>query len=308
MLPGVSADLNGSGSTAEPTGAADVEAVDLAGRAAVRAQGRMKVHPIADLFPMMGADELKDFAEDITVRGQLQPIVVYQGEILDGRNRYAACLLAGVEPRFEEFDGTDPVGYILAGNMARRHMSKGQRAMIIARVRLETKQTTREAGGRHGVSAAGISQAGKVIKFRNDLVNSVTSGSISLDAAYKYAQESKAQVEEAERLLAELRIVAPDLADQVVDGELAVGQAVKMWRDREDLRKRQERARAETATGKLCDYVWPISCWSGEVAVRYATNYDPAEARSRKITKQTLVDARKALDEIIRVWDERRLP
>jgi hypothetical protein len=268
----------------------------------------LKAHPVADLFPMLGADELKDMADDIATQGQLQPIVVLDGEILDGRNRHAACELAGVEPKFEPYSGDDPVGFVVAANMARRHMTKGQRAMIIAQVCLVSKQTMREAAGQHGISAGRISQASLVIKHRADLVKSVISGVVPLDDAYRYAQESKAKTEEAERLLAELRDCAPDLADRVVDEDLTIHQAVKAWSDRETLRKNRERTAAETATSKMCDYVYPIAQWSSEIAVRYARNYNPADARARQITKQTLIDARKRIDDIIDIWDKRRLP
>ncbi|HEX3871826.1 MAG TPA: ParB N-terminal domain-containing protein [Pirellulales bacterium] len=267
-----------------------------------------RAHPVADLFPMMSDDELKDLAADIDLRGQLQPIVVHKDEILDGRNRYAACKLAGVNPTFEQYDDDDPVGHVLAANMARRHMTKGQRAMIIAQVCLVSKQTMREAAGQHGISAGRISQASLVIKHRADLVKSVISGLVPFDDAYRYAQKSKAEAEEAERLLAELRDCAPDLADRVVDGDLTIHQAVKARSDRETLRKNQERTAAETATSKMCDYVYPIAHWSSEIAVRYAQNYNPADARVRQITRKMLNDARTAIDDIDRIFEERGLP
>jgi hypothetical protein len=267
----------------------------------------MKVHPVADLFPMMSDDELKDMAADITLRGQLKPIVVHEGEILDGRNRYAACELAGVEPTFEPYDGNDPVGYVLAVNMARRHMTKGQRAMVIAQICLVSKQTMREAAGQHGISAALISQASLVIKHRADLIGSVVSGAVPLGDTYKYAQVGKAETEEAERLMKELRSCAPDLADQVVDGELAVKDAHRKWRDRETLRKNQERSAAETATSKLCGHIPNIACWRGDLAKRYASNYNPADAYSKRIDRKMLDDARQALDDITKVLEERGL-
>jgi hypothetical protein len=55
------------------------------------------------------------------------------GRVLDGRNRLAACELASVEPAFETYDGTDPDTNGLSVNIARRHLSKGQQAMVAAR-------------------------------------------------------------------------------------------------------------------------------------------------------------------------------
>jgi len=63
-------------------------------------------------------------------RGLLHPVVLdADGWILDGRNRYATCELARVEPRFETYDGDDPAGYALAANIQRRNLTKGQQAM-----------------------------------------------------------------------------------------------------------------------------------------------------------------------------------
>jgi ParB-like chromosome segregation protein Spo0J len=267
----------------------------------------MKAHPVADLFPMLSDDELKDLAEDIKIRGLLHPIVVYDEQILDGRNRYAACELAGVTPTFTPYEDDDHVGFVVAENMARRHMTKGQRAMIIAQARLETKQTMREVAGQHGVSAALISQASLVIKHRADLIGPVVSGAVPLGDAYKYAQVGKAEAEEAERLMKELRDCAPDLADQVVDGELAVKEAHRKWRDRETLRKTQERTAAETATSKLCGHIPDIAYWRGDLAKRYASNYNPADAYRKRIDRKMLDDAHQALDDVALVLEERGL-
>jgi ParB-like chromosome segregation protein Spo0J len=53
-------------------------------------------------FPMMSQAELQALAEDLRQQGQLHPVVMYRGQVLDGRNRLVACEIAGVEPRFVE--------------------------------------------------------------------------------------------------------------------------------------------------------------------------------------------------------------
>ena len=53
---------------------------------------RLERHPLGELLPRL--------AEDIRVRGQLDKIVLFEGKVLDGWNRYVACLAAGKEPRF----------------------------------------------------------------------------------------------------------------------------------------------------------------------------------------------------------------
>jgi ribosome modulation factor len=92
-------------------------------------------HPVADLFPLMDCSDLAALAEDIKVNGQRQGIWVWEGQIIDGRNRYEACKLAGAAPRFREWDGKgDVVRFVLSLNLHRRHLSESQRAAIAAKV------------------------------------------------------------------------------------------------------------------------------------------------------------------------------
>jgi ParB-like chromosome segregation protein Spo0J len=274
----------------------------------------MKIHPIADLFPMLPEDELKDLADDIAKQGLLHPIMLamLDGDecILDGRNRYEACQLAGVEPRFTPFVGDDPVGYVLAANITRRHMSKGQQAMVLARAIKSgaLKQSIRRAEQASGISNSRIAYANVVLEYAPGLADSVLSGTLALDEAYKKARECKDEAAEAERLLTELRDGAPDLADQVTDGQLTPREAFKAWRDREALHERQRRQRSETATARLCDYVWHVAQWRGGRAADYAWQFDPAfMLPGRTVTWQTLLDARTAIDDMIAVFEERGL-
>ena len=90
----------------------------------------MDVHPVADLFPMLSTSELNEMAESIRAEGLLNPCVRQGDVLLDGRNRLAACKLAGVEPRFVEYEGESPVAFILGINLARRHLDKGQKIAL----------------------------------------------------------------------------------------------------------------------------------------------------------------------------------
>jgi len=85
----------------------------------------MKHHPIADVWPMMEEDKLRELADDIRKNGQLVPVWLYDGKILDGRNRWAACKIAGVEPKTKDYTGDEPTAFAVAMNDRRRHMNKG---------------------------------------------------------------------------------------------------------------------------------------------------------------------------------------
>lgn len=91
-------------------------------------------HPAADLFPMLAQPELRQLADDIKNNGLMDAVVLFQGEVLDGRNRLAACELANVEPHFVDVAGSveSPVLYVISRNLHRRHLSTSQRAAIAA--------------------------------------------------------------------------------------------------------------------------------------------------------------------------------
>jgi hypothetical protein len=94
----------------------------------------LKVHPIADLFPLLEGDDLQALADDIKANGLHEAILVCQGEIIDGRNRLRACEIASVTPRFVEFTGlrADIPARIASLNLRRRHLTTQQRAAIAA--------------------------------------------------------------------------------------------------------------------------------------------------------------------------------
>lgn len=92
-------------------------------------------HPYADVFPLMTKTELRELTASIQGRGLKIPIVLYEGKILDGRNRYTACRQAGVEPHFEYFNGDDdPVEFIVERNLRRRQLSESQKGLVVAKI------------------------------------------------------------------------------------------------------------------------------------------------------------------------------
>jgi len=93
-----------------------------------------RFHPIANLFPMLQNEQFDRLAADIRENGLHQPIVEYEGLILDRRNRHLACVEAGIPIRNEKYEGDDPVGYVIGVNLHRRHLNENQRAMIASRL------------------------------------------------------------------------------------------------------------------------------------------------------------------------------
>lgn len=97
-------------------------------------QTKIPAHPLAELFPLIEGAEFDELVASIKTNGLRDPIVIYEGSILDGRNRYRACIAAGVEPRTEKFQGADVVAFVLDKNLHRRHLNETQRGYIGANI------------------------------------------------------------------------------------------------------------------------------------------------------------------------------
>ena len=113
-------------------------------------------HEIANFWPMMEGEPFDNLVEDICEHGQRVPIEVWEGKVIDGRNRYRACLLAGVEPYCVEIDlgDEDPIAYVRSLNDHRRHMTASQLSICAAKARKwydeEAKKRMREGGEKAG--------------------------------------------------------------------------------------------------------------------------------------------------------------
>jgi hypothetical protein len=122
----------------------------------------IKVHPAADLFPLMGGNELAALADDIKAHGLEVPIALRSpgdGQpdlVLDGRNRLDACELAGIKTI--DFDrlvvpvkvlgpNVDPFAYVVSANIRRRHLSSEQkRDLIAALLKAAPEKSDRQIG------------------------------------------------------------------------------------------------------------------------------------------------------------------
>jgi ParB-like chromosome segregation protein Spo0J len=91
-----------------------------------------EAHPLASAFPLMRGAEFDELVADVRANGLIEPIVIYEGQVLDGRNRLRACQAAGIEPRFEPFVGDDPAAFVISANVHRRHLTGEQKRDVIA--------------------------------------------------------------------------------------------------------------------------------------------------------------------------------
>lgn len=94
----------------------------------------MEFHPLAGVFPLIEGTEFDAIVEDVRAHGLTDAIVVFEGKILDGRNRWLACRAAKTEPNFVDFAGPDAASFVVSRNLKRRHLSESQRAMVAAKL------------------------------------------------------------------------------------------------------------------------------------------------------------------------------
>jgi N6-adenosine-specific RNA methylase IME4 len=158
-------------------------------------------HEISGCWPLVEGADFADLCNSIRAQGLLSPIVLHEGKILDGRNRYRACRAADVEPVFVTYDGEDPIGFCKAKNDCRRHLDTSQRSMVAARLANLT-----HGGDRRSVQPANV-----------PLVTQATAAD-KLKVSERSVRDAKRVIEHAE----------PELAAAVDAGLIAVSTAASL--------------------------------------------------------------------------------
>jgi len=108
-------------------------------------------HPLANIFPLIEGQAYQDLMADILNYGVREPIWLYEGKILDGRNRYRAATAMRVEFETSEYTGDNPVAFVVSLNLHRRHLNESQRSMVGAK--LANIKDGEFAGNQHVASA-----------------------------------------------------------------------------------------------------------------------------------------------------------
>ena len=147
-------------------------------------------HPLAKLYREATDFELQSLVESIRTAGLHLPIAVNpNGQILDGRHRLRACQMAGVEPRFVVFTGSDAdaAEFVHAQNVARRHLTASDRALAVARTAASHSDAELLAI-RAGCSPALASNALTLIRHGDrQLIELIEAGEVTIMRAYRVA-------------------------------------------------------------------------------------------------------------------------
>ena len=183
----------------------------------------IEYHPCSEIFPMMREHEFNFLKENILQEGLLEPIVLYQDKILDGRNRYRACLDTGVEPEFISYEGNNPLSYSISLNLHRRHLTSGQRAILAVEImgmfEEEAKQNQRNAGIKFGRGKKNREQLTQKIDEPILKPNERTSA----HRAAQMLRTNRAYVHVAKKIMS-----SPTLFQEVKSGNMSLVEAIKI--------------------------------------------------------------------------------
>jgi hypothetical protein len=259
----------------------------------------MKFHPYADILPLLEGEAFDALVVDIGTNGLLEPITIHEGMILDGRNRYRACAAAGIEPQFLEFEGDDPLGFVLSLNLHRRHLSEAQRAMVAAEIatlgRGAPKKSAAwrnisqpEAAKRLNVSGRGLQRAAVIRTYAiPELAAAVRENRIPLAVAEKLARAPM----EVQR-----RAVADPKRAHTIEGQVA-----RAAREAE-LGRRQLAAPDGRFGAGLIDPPWMFTARSATTGLGRSPESHYSTAPVTEILKMVDLPAIMADDAIIFMW------
>lgn len=172
---------------------------------------RIEFHDVANIFPLMSADEYAALVADMRDNGQREPIWTHEGKIIDGRNRYRACKELGLTPILREWDGNGSlVAFVVSLNLHRRHLNSSQRAVIGLEVEKALAVEARRQQGQ-----------------RTDLLQKIEKSPSPIHAAAQAATlvgSNRQYISDAKRITRD----APDVLDAVRNGTVAIPDAKRI--------------------------------------------------------------------------------
>lgn len=220
---------------------------------------QLKPHPLSALMPPPTPEEASNLARSISENGLKESIVLYQGMILDGNSRYAACLSSGVQIRTRQYspeeDGPNPRQFVVDKNLHRRHLTAAQKAAIAVKLLQEIepeptidsiptedgpkapkapKLTIKEAAQTAGLSERSVNMALEAAKANPETVAKLETGELSLHEVHKTEKDKKEKT--AREILIDERgkELSRPLRQAVIAGSaLSTATQLKKWLDLE---------------------------------------------------------------------------
>lgn len=215
----------------------------------------LSFHPSANIFPLMSDEESNALYDDINANGQKYAIELYEGKILDGRNRYIQCLKLGIECDTTDITSLidDPVAHVLSVNLHRRHLTASQKAMVGDKARELFDERAKERQKRKPADSVPVILPEQKMDARDEAGKAVGVSGTLMDRARTVRSKG-----------------VPELVKAVEDGRISVTNAASLAEADEETQK----AFAENG-GVFCREGEELSCCVGigtsvGVGVKYA--------------------------------------
>lgn len=182
-----------------------------------------EIHKLANVFPPMSSADFKALKADIEQHGQREPIWLLDGAVIDGRHRLRACTELGIEPRTRDYEGDDPLAFIVSLNLHRRHLSASQLAFVALDIeRVESELAKARQGTRTDLPI----QVSERMEQRGE----------AREKAAKVVGVGASYVTDAKRIERE----APQLAEKIKAGETTITQAKRELKEAARESRREE--------------------------------------------------------------------
>jgi hypothetical protein len=111
---------------------------------------KLEFHESLNDIPLMPLHERDALADDIKRNGQLFPIILLNGKVIDGRNRYLACLSREIEPKTISLNPADHKSFIASANYFRKHWTTHERAHFAALMSIASERGNPESNAPNG--------------------------------------------------------------------------------------------------------------------------------------------------------------
>lgn len=187
-------------------------------------------HPLANIFPLIDGQAYQDLMADVLRHGVREPVWMYEGKILDGRNRYRAAKAMRVECPMHEYTGQDATAFVISLNLHRRHLNESQRGMVAAKLanlsdgqrassaNLPTIAVSQsDAADMLNVSTRTVTAAAKVqAEAPQEVAKAVEAGSVSINLATQFVALPIEAQQEAMASIAENSDTAKEVMREAV--------------------------------------------------------------------------------------------
>jgi hypothetical protein len=176
--------------------------------------GEMEIHELCAELPEIEGEPFEQLKNDIEKKGLLHPILVYEGKIIDGKNRLRALQALNIEPTVENgmlkiWEGNGSLkGFIASLNLLRRHLTSSQRAVYAVDYLEDYQIAAKERQGK-----------------RTDLTSDKNLPEVdrAKDKAAKDFSTNRQYLNDAEKI----KKVAPEKLESIKSGEKTISQVKK---------------------------------------------------------------------------------